>query len=107
MPRVYVPNKSAHDFSKAEAYGELVFITEGLVDRYGVNQLARECLSATEDAEADDLILVSSLPVITCLLGAIFAKKFGKINFLLFKPGSEKAPEEYVKRTVSFEHILG
>ena len=105
MARVYIPNKSLHDFSGVSSFGEPVFVTEGLVDRYGVNQIARHCVAALKDAEEDDLILISSLPVITAVLSGLFTLRFGRLNLLLYRPASDdgRVPEEYVKRTVVFD----
>ncbi|GAH68034.1 unnamed protein product, partial [marine sediment metagenome] len=34
MSTVYVTNKSGHDYSPAESYGGLVYITTGNLDRF-------------------------------------------------------------------------
>ena len=100
MPRVYVPNRSGHDFSAATRFGELVFITEGLIDRFAVNTMYRECIKATKEAEEDDLILVSSLPILTSILTAVLGRKFGKVNFLLLWN------DEYMKRSIDLDALL-
>lgn len=92
--RVYIPNKSHHDFSGAERFGELVFLTEGIVRRLNVNQLYRECYEKMKDAHAEDYILVSSLSVLNLIVGSIMAHKFGRVNMLLFHHG------DYVPREI-------
>lgn len=86
-PKVYVPNKSHHDFSEAERFGELVFLTEGIVNRYNVNDICRRCASVMHDASEGDHILISSLTVINMIAAAIMAHKFGRVNFLMFQNG--------------------
>lgn len=87
-PRVYIPNKSHHDFSKAEEYGDLVFLTEGLVKRLNVNALYREIGEIMEDAIEEDYILVSSLSILNAIPASIMAYKFGRVNYLLHKDGT-------------------
>lgn len=84
MRKVYVPNKSHHDFKKAERFGQLVYLTDGVVNRFAVNQLYRECGAAMKDATAEDYILVSSLSILNAVAASIMAHRFGCVNFLVF-----------------------
>jgi hypothetical protein len=87
MPRVYVVNKSSHDFSAAYEHGSsLIFITEGRLNHFKMNTLYRkivECFDSTEIA-ADDYILQTSLVSMNMLTAAIFAARFGRLNLLIF-----------------------
>lgn len=94
MPKVYVPNRSFHDFSDAKRFGSLVFLTEGMVNRMNVNQITRQCMLAMGDATGDDFIVVSSLSVITSIAAGIMAYAFGRINFLIWEG------QQYVERNV-------
>lgn len=84
MPKVFVPNKSFHNFSGAEKYGTLVFLTEGSVQRTNINQLYREIYKKMSDAEPDDFLLVSSLAILNAIAASILVHRFGKINYLIF-----------------------
>lgn len=95
MPRkVYVPNRSFHDFTDAARFGELVFLTDGLVNRLNVNQLTRRCMDAMADAKEDDFVLVSSLSIINAVASSIMAFAFGKVNFLIWED------DHYVERNI-------
>lgn len=96
MPKVFVPNRSGHDFSPAKSFGDLVYVTDGLVNRYQVNQLYRLCMEALKDAGPDDYILVSSLTIINSIMAMILGARFGRVNFLLYS----KKEDGYEPRTI-------
>jgi hypothetical protein len=59
-PKVYIVNKSAHDFSSAEKFGHLVFCTEGRMSRFGTNDMVRKFQDAMRNSNPDDYILLCS-----------------------------------------------
>lgn len=87
MNKVYILNKGGHDHSDAERFGTLVFITNGIIDKLNVNSMYRECDESFQVASPDDYILISSLSVFCGVACAVFARKFGRLNLLLFKDG--------------------
>ncbi len=92
--KVYVVNKSAHDFSKAEEFGEVVFLSEGAVNRYATNNMHRKFKESMRGSSPDDYIVPCSLNVMNSIACALFARKHGKLNLLLFRKG------EYVERNL-------
>lgn len=94
MSKVYVPNRSFHNFSGAEKYGELIFLTEGAVQRTNVNQLYRECYKKMADAQPDDFLLVSSLAILNAIAASILAWRFGRVNYLIY------VKDKYIVREV-------
>ena len=96
MPKVYVVNKSSHDFSKAEQFGELVFCTEGRMNRFGTNDMVRRFKDAMKGSKKTDYILLCSLNVMNSLACSVFARKHGTLNLLLYKEG------DYIERN----HLL-
>lgn len=94
--KVYIVNKSTHDFSSAKKYGQLIFMTEGRMNRFATNDMARKFSDAMRNSEKGDYIVPCSLNVMNILAGAIFAQKHGTLNLLLFKNG------EYIERN----HVL-
>lgn len=94
MAKVYVVNKSAHDFSPAKEYGELVYLSEGPINRYATNNMVREFMSKMEDSTDKDYIVPCSLNVMNSIACAIFAKRHGRLNLLLYRKG------EYVERNL-------
>jgi hypothetical protein len=95
--RVYIVNKSAHDFSEAEKYGNLVFITEGRLNRFSVNDMHRQTDEALLGSTMYDYIVPCSLNVLNSVVCATFAVKHRRLNLLLFKQG------DYIERNIVFE----
>lgn len=85
--KVYVVNKSSHDFGPADKYGEVKFLSEGSMNRYAVNSMHRTFSEALSLSEKDDYIVPCSLNVMNAIACAIFAHKHGRLNLLLFKEG--------------------
>jgi len=86
--RVYIVNKSSHDFGPAEKYGEVKFLSEGSMNRYATNSMIRQFSEVMQLSESDDYIVPCSLNVMNSIACAIFAKKHGCLNLLLFKDGT-------------------
>lgn len=94
MSKVYVVNRSSHDFSAAEEYGELTFLSEGPMNRYATNNMHRIFKDMMRDSAKDDYIVPCSLNVMNSIACALFARKHGRLNLLLFKNG------EYIERNM-------
>lgn len=87
MKKVFIVNKSSHDFEAAKAYGEIVFLSEGSMNRYATNSMTRQFKEFMKDSSAEDFIVPCSLNVMNSVACAIFAHKHGRLNLLLFKDG--------------------
>lgn len=96
MSKVYVVNKSSHDFSAALEYGEIIFLSDGSMNRYATNSMMRTFKESMKDSDANDYIVPCSLNVMNSIACAIFAFKHGRLNLLLFKDGT------YIERN----HVL-
>jgi hypothetical protein len=96
LTKVYVVNKSNHDFSAAKKYGDLVFLSEGPMNRYSTNNMMRVFNERMKHSTVDEYIVPCSLNVMNSIACAIFAHKHGALNLLLFKEGS------YIERN----HVL-
>ena len=94
MAKVYVVNKSAHDFSDAQNYGEITFLSEGSINRYATNNIHRQFNELLSNSNSDDYIVPCSLNVMNSIACAIFAAKHGRLNLLLFKDG------KYIERNL-------
>lgn len=96
MPKVFIVNKSSHDFSAAMQYGELVFLSEGPMNRYSTNNMLRIFTETMKGSSRKDYIVPCSLNVMNSIACALFARKHGTLNLLLYRDGF------YVERN----HIL-
>lgn len=91
---VYIVNKSSHDFSAAKQFGNIVFLSEGPMNRYATNNIHRVFNVVMRDSNKGDYIVPCSLNVMNSIASAIFARKHGRVNLLLFKEG------RYIERNI-------
>lgn len=96
MSKVFIVNNSGHNFSAAEKYGEIVFLSEGPMNRYSTNNMVRQFHEKMKDSTKMDYIVPCSLNVMNSIACAIFARKHGVLNLLLYKEG------DYIERN----HVL-
>lgn len=101
MPIVYVINKAAHDFSQAERFGELCYLTDKPVNRYATNKMFRTFADVMELSGPEDYILVTSLSVMNIIAAAIFVQKHKKLNLLIHKTETNT----YVERRLDFSNL--
>lgn len=97
MKTVYVVNRSSHDYSAAKGFGKVVFLSEGLMNRYATNSMIRQFTERMKGSKEGDYIVPCSLNVMNSIACALFAFKHGKLNLLLFKDG------KYIERN----HVFG
>jgi len=97
VTKVFVPNKGAYDYSDAERFGKLIFLTEGTITKYNTNSLHRMFNEGMRGAEEGDYVLISSLPIFNAIVSSILAARFGVVNYLLFRNGV------YLERSLKFE----
>lgn len=91
---VYIMNDAGHDYSAAEEYGEIVFLTNSVVRKFDVQRLYHDISDKLRESEPEDYLVVGSLPILNALAASVQVRHHGKVNFLLFRGGS------YVPKTV-------
>ena len=94
MPKVYIINKSAHNFSDAKKYGVATYLSEGLMNRYATTNIHRQFSKFLEKSKPEDYIVLCSLNVMNAIACSIFTRKHGTLNLLLYKKG------KYVERNL-------
>jgi hypothetical protein len=97
-PTVFVVNRSCHDFSAAEKFGNLKFMTEGMIGKFNTGTMYRAVRRSLVSATADDYLLLTGQSILTAIATAAFATKFRQVNFLLYC-GAEN---RYVVRRMQF-----
>jgi hypothetical protein len=98
--KVYVINKGGHDYSDARRFGRLVYLSEGIMNRYSVGRMYREFSAILKDSNKDDYILVSGLNIMNHIAGAIFGRLHGRLNILLYRKNT------YVERRIIIDELL-
>jgi len=102
MTKVYIINRGGHDHSDAERFGELVFLSQGSINRYAASQIYRQFVDALRDSHSDDYILITGLSVMSSIACAIFSRLHGRLNLLLYRGGNGK----YVERKLVIDELL-
>jgi hypothetical protein len=101
MPKVYIINKGGHDFSAARAFGEIVYLSEGLFSPFSVDRMYREFAKHLKHSSPDDYILSTGLSIMNSIACAMFAHKHdGTLNLLLYRN------KEYISRTLKLGELL-
>jgi len=84
---VFIVNKSSHDFSAAEEFGDIIFLSEGSMNRYSTNNMYRRFYEVLKNSKSNDYIVPCALNVMNSIACAIFAHLHGGLNLLLYKNG--------------------
>lgn len=93
---IYIVNRSNHDFSKAEQYGRITFLSKGPMNRYSTNNILRTFTEKMRGSTEYDYIVPCSLNIMNAIACSLFTYKHSKLNLLLFKDGS------YIERNHTF-----
>ena len=99
-PKVYVANRSAHDYSAARKYGDLIFVTSGPQKRYAATNHARAWMAALKDSKPTDYIILSSMNIICGVGCGLFAAMHGRLNILMYRN------RRYVQRELDLADML-
>ena len=101
MPKVYIINKTCHDHSDAKRFGDLVYLSEGSMNRYATSNIFRLFMPILKDSSPDDFILPTGLTIMNNIACAIFGSLHGRINMLIYR-NTRKSGEksEYVDRKI-------
>lgn len=102
MPNVYIPNRSGHDFSGAKNFGDLVFVTDGRIEKFRINNMYRIVVEKLEGSHPDDFIMATGLTQINVVLASVFAFKHGRLNLLIY----DVKTDTYVPRKIVLSNLL-
>lgn len=97
---VFVLNKSGHDFSAAERYGKLIFLSQGKISPYSVTKMFRDFVFKMKNSTKDDFILLTGLSTMAAIACSCFVYKHGRLNLLLFKDN------HYIERHLVFDELI-
>jgi len=105
MPKkVFIVNRSTHDFSAAGKFGELIFMSEGNIPRLAASKMCRLFKPFIEESSQTDYILLTSMTIMCTLACGMFAAKHGRLNLLIYIPESNVSGH-YVSRVTVFKEV--
>ena len=92
-PKVYIINKGGHDYSPAQEFGELVFLTEGTINVFAVSNMYRTMSDVINASSADDYLLLCGPPTLQSIACSMFTFKHGRLNLLQYRDGRYRPTE--------------
>lgn len=105
MPRIYVPNKGGgHDFSAAEKFGQLHFLSEGPMSKYATSKIFRHFAMQLRESSPEDYILQTSLTTMNVIAAACFVELHHRLNLLLYREG--EGGGIYIGRRIFLTELL-
>ena len=83
MTKVYIINKSSHNFSATKKFGKAIYLSKGLMNRYATTNIHRHFCKLFKKSKPEDYIVLCSLNVILfCLLQCMMKQVL--ITFQMF-----------------------
>ena len=103
MPHVYITNKSGHDFSPAQKFGDLIYLSEGKINPFSVAKIYRQFADKLKKSAPDDYIMVTGLSLMNGIAFSIMGRKHGRLNILQF----HSQTKTYKSRTIIVDELIG
>ena len=100
MTKVFITNDSGHDYTPARAYGELVMLSEGTVNKFHLTKMLREFEPHLSASSPEDFILPSGPSIMNAVACASFAAIHKRLNLLLFRLEEDGQPRYVVRRII-------
>jgi hypothetical protein len=107
MPKVYIVSNGGHDFSKAAQFGNVVFLSTGIINKFRITEMAREFAHIMADSTPNDFLIPNGPTAMSSIACSIFAWKHGKLNLLLWKKGRTNEEDYYERRIVDLNMLIG
>jgi hypothetical protein len=82
--RVFVLNDGGQDYTPAKEYGELIFCTEGELNKFDISAMYRQLNNFLDGSDCDDYIVLTSLSSLCSVACAIMAAMHGEVHLLIY-----------------------
>jgi len=93
--RVFIANFAGHDYTKAEVYGELRFITKGFVSFQSLDRLKFQVAEQVVHSRPDDWLALSGTNIVNVLAAVLWFSMHGTVKIL-----------NYDKNTSTYREIV-
>jgi hypothetical protein len=97
MAKVYVVNNANYDYSKAEQYGELMYVTRGKLPIFKTNTVRALLEKGLVKFSKDDYLLISGPAIVSVMAATILYSRFDTVKFLIF----DAKQQNYVVRHIN------
>ena len=98
--KVYIINKGVHDYSAAEAFGELKYLSVGNLKKYDTSKIFRKFMPTLETSSEEDYLLLTGLQTANVVATYIMTLLHKRVNLLIFRPG-KNGKKEYLERILT------
>ena len=85
--KVFILNSGPHDYSEAAKFGDLVYCTDGELNKHDTGLMYRQLIPYLENADREDLIMINSLASLCSVAAAIMAANHCEVHFLIYNNG--------------------
>ena len=100
--QVFVINDSCHDYSEAESFGTITFLSTGKINKLATAKMYREFGAKLKDSSKEDFILLSGLTIMSVIACCLFVKMHNRLNLLIFDVTRGNKEGFYRLRTINF-----
>lgn len=104
--RVYITNFAGHDFTKAEKYGELVFVTTGYVSFQSLDRIKFEIVESLKTSRPDDWLCLTGVPILQVVSAVVWFHMHNKVNLLVWDRKKRDGYRELILTEKNFDQIL-
>jgi hypothetical protein len=98
--KVYVINKGCHDYSPAKRFGDLIFLTHGMINPLSVGRMYREMEVFLRHSSPDDYLLPTGFNIMCMVATSIFSHMHGRLNLLIYHTAKNGNKAVYKERTI-------
>lgn len=92
-PRVFITNYSGHDYTKAESYGEIRFVTKGFISFQSLDRVRFQVADSLKETRPDDWLLLSGASIVNVLAVVFWLSMHGRVKLLNYDKTEEKYRE--------------
>lgn len=104
--RVFVTNAAGHDYSAAEKYGELVWVTKGYVSFQSLDRVKYQVCEQLKSSNSEDWLLLSGTLLISVIAATCWLHMHGQVKLLVIDRASRSKYRELVLTQKNFNDIL-
>jgi hypothetical protein len=83
--KVFIPNAGGHDYSSAERFGEIVVMSEGIIDKFKVTSMLRLFTKILKDSEPSDWVMMTGPSVMCTIACSVFTSIHNRLNLLIWR----------------------
>jgi len=104
MPKVYVINRSGHNFADAKRFGSLVYLSDESYSPFATNQIARTLWQELKYSQPEDYLLLTGLSVMQSIACTIFGIMHKRLNLLIYR--NQGKTGAYIAKSIYFDSFM-